>query len=268
MVALAVRDKTPSAMLATHAHPSRSERYQFVDTTAIVDRLRSRGWIPREERQARTNKSENAGFQRHVIRFINPSFGIRNKLPGAAETWPEILLLNSHDGTAACQIRCGLFEIVCENGLVVASDEFMSARILHKGASIEKVDVAIEAATTIFPAAYKLRGLMVEKQMSDEEMVDFARQASIFRVASDDDFRVNPASLLVAEFEEQESPTLWNVYNRVQRHLVTGGFSLIRKPNVERKQTTMARRARPITNLSRDVHINEQLWELALSYVA
>ena len=33
---------------------------------------------------------------------------------------PEVVFLNSHDGTSAYQLRMGIFRVVCTNGLIVS----------------------------------------------------------------------------------------------------------------------------------------------------
>jgi hypothetical protein len=37
---------------------------------------------------------------------------------------PEVVLVNSHDKSSAYQLHCGLFRLVCTNGLVVSDDTF------------------------------------------------------------------------------------------------------------------------------------------------
>ena len=51
---------------------------------------------------------------------------------------PEIILLNSHDGTSSYQMLPGLFRAVCQNGLV-CGDTFGEVRVPHKGNVVDKV---------------------------------------------------------------------------------------------------------------------------------
>jgi hypothetical protein len=51
---------------------------------------------------------------------------------------PEIILLNSHDGSSSYQMLPGLFRAVCQNGLV-CGETFGEVRVPHKGNVVEKV---------------------------------------------------------------------------------------------------------------------------------
>ncbi len=51
---------------------------------------------------------------------------------------PEIILLNSHDGSSSYQMLPGLFRGVCTNGLV-CGQSFGEVRVSHKGNVVEKV---------------------------------------------------------------------------------------------------------------------------------
>lgn len=44
---------------------------------------------------------------------------------------PEIILLNSHDGSSSYQMLLGLFRQVCANGLIYV-DVLGEVRVLHK----------------------------------------------------------------------------------------------------------------------------------------
>jgi hypothetical protein len=45
----------------------------------------------------------------------------------------EVVLVNSHDKSSAYQLRCGLFRLVCANGMVVSDGTFQRISIKHSG---------------------------------------------------------------------------------------------------------------------------------------
>ena len=49
------------------------------------------------------------------------------------------MLLNSHDKSSACQLHCGLFRLVCSNGIVVADATFQRISIKHFGFNPDSV---------------------------------------------------------------------------------------------------------------------------------
>ena len=56
---------------------------------------------------------------------------------------PEIVFLNSHDGTSAYQLRVGLYRVICTNGLIVSQGAFPMVRVHHRG---DVVDAVISGA--------------------------------------------------------------------------------------------------------------------------
>ncbi|MDV1381624.1 DUF932 domain-containing protein, partial [Klebsiella michiganensis] len=51
---------------------------------------------------------------------------------------PEIILLNSHDGSSSYQMIPGMFRFVCTNGLVCGTS-FGEIRVPHKGDIVGRV---------------------------------------------------------------------------------------------------------------------------------
>ncbi|MDO1698258.1 DUF932 domain-containing protein, partial [Escherichia coli] len=51
---------------------------------------------------------------------------------------PEIILLNSHDGSSSYQMLPGMFRFVCQNGLI-CGQTFGEVRVPHKGDVVNKV---------------------------------------------------------------------------------------------------------------------------------
>jgi Domain of unknown function (DUF932) len=94
-----------------------SDRYSFLPTSSILKGMRANGWVPVRVEQQRVRTEARRGFQKHLIRFARVEH---------LDTWakdqvrPEVVLLNSHDKSSAYQLHCGLFRLVCSNGMVVA----------------------------------------------------------------------------------------------------------------------------------------------------
>ena len=90
----ALRHDVP-AVFAPSAHERLSSSYTFVPTARIVDALGQAGFQPVEARQTRS-RSRSPVHARHMIR-------LRRRLEhvALADSVPELVLLNSHDGTSA-----------------------------------------------------------------------------------------------------------------------------------------------------------------------
>src|ERR1700693_6557884 len=92
-----------------------SERYRFLPTSSILDGMRENGWVPVRAQEQSIRTETRRGFQKHVVRFARVEH---------LQSWeknqvrPEVVLVNSHDKSSAYQLHCGLFRLVCTNGLV------------------------------------------------------------------------------------------------------------------------------------------------------
>jgi hypothetical protein len=94
-----------------------SERYSFLPTSSILNGMRENGWVPVRAQEQSIRTEARRGFQKHVVRFARGEH---------LQTWeknqvrPEVVLVNSHDKSSADQLHCGLFRLVCTNGMVVS----------------------------------------------------------------------------------------------------------------------------------------------------
>ena len=76
----------------------------------------------------RTRDETRHEFTKHMIRMRHQS--LRDlKLD---DTFPEIVLVNSHDGTSAYQVMGGLFRLACLNGMVVSESQCQTIKVPHK----------------------------------------------------------------------------------------------------------------------------------------
>jgi hypothetical protein len=72
---------------------------------------------------------------------------------------PEIILLNSHDGSSSYQMLPGLFRAVCQNGLI-CGESFGEVRVPHKGNVVEKVIEGAYEVLGIFDRVEEKRDAM------------------------------------------------------------------------------------------------------------
>jgi hypothetical protein len=67
---------------------------------------------------------------------------------------------------------------------------------------------------------------------------------------------LNVDEILKAVRPEDNGTDLWRVYNRVQEHIIKGGFQHI-------GQTNKAKATRPLTNIRMNMIVNKGIWQLA-----
>jgi hypothetical protein len=140
-----LRERAPAAF-ADSAHESRSCAYTFISTATVVDALQVAGFYPVEARQAL--RARSALHARHLIRFRR-----RFETVALRDAVPEILFLNSHDGTSAYQLRVGLYRAVCTNGLVVSQGRAAARRA-------SSADIGLPGETAYREAVSDLNGAL------------------------------------------------------------------------------------------------------------
>ena len=133
----------------------------------MVDALGSAGFYPVEARQALRAKS--ALHARHLIRFRR-----RFETVALRDAVPEILFLNSHDGTSAYQLRVGLYRAVCTNGLVVSQGTFPVFRVAHRGDVVADVVQAALQISERFEVLAAAVERMERTRLDQLERLDFA----------------------------------------------------------------------------------------------
>jgi hypothetical protein len=126
----------PSAFAAQPYH-AQSSRYSFIPTSDIIIGMRSAGFLPVMASQSRTRIADKKDFTKHMIRFRAEQSLNAQAIVG--DSVLEAVLINSHDGTSAYKLMCGVFRFVCANGMVVADSLLESINIRHTGNVIESV---------------------------------------------------------------------------------------------------------------------------------
>lgn len=249
-----LRQRAP-AMFAPAAHESTSRRYGFIPTERVVCGLMDAGFLPVAARQSRTRVG-SALHARHVIRLRR-----RFETIALRDCVPEIVLLNSHDGTSAYQLRAGLFRLVCLNGLMVAIGELTSLHVAHRGDVVEDVIGAALKLSEQFGVLAGYVGRMEAQVLSMEERHQFAMRALALRFEAAQLTGLPTDQVLVARRAEDAGFDLWRTYNVIQENLLRGGL-------LRRTASGRLTRTRGISAIREDLRLNTGLWELAAGYLA
>ncbi len=93
---------------------------------------------------------------------------------------PEIILLNSHDGSSSYQMLPGLFRSVCQNGLI-CGESFGEVRVPHKGNVVEKVIEGAYEVLGIFDRVEEKRDAMETLLLPPPSMQALAQAALTWR---------------------------------------------------------------------------------------
>jgi hypothetical protein len=224
-----------------------SDKYVQTPTSRVVEDLMNLGWVVTKVQEVKSRKYK--GFQKHLVVFRNPDIMIKGE--NGDDSFPQILLTNSHDGKAAFNFRVGIFRLVCSNGLVISDADFNNVSIRHTNYTFESLQTKINEIIAKLPGLVNKINVFKAKTLTEVEMNDFAAKASQLRTKK----TVNIMDVLSATRTEDQGNDLWVVFNRVQEKILGGSY------------TSGGRKARSVKNFQKDIQLNEQLFELAESYL-
>lgn len=236
-----------------------SEKYTHIPTSRVIEDMRSLGWDVVDAKQVKSRKSKTKGVGKHMVTFRNDDVVVDGD--DGDTVYPQILLTNSHDGKNAFQFQAGLFRMICENGLVISTQDFAKVKIRHMGYTFEELQTQIRAMVERLPLTVDSMNKMKQIELNEEQMVEFATRALDTRFDEKQMKRINidANQLLGVDRVEDKGNDVWVVFNRIQEKLLNGDF--------EYGQGNKMRKARKIKNFQQDARVNSELFDLALEYV-
>ena len=250
-----IKDKAKS-IFATGGGENTSERYSHIPTYQIVEDMKVLGWEVVDVKEVKARK--NVGFQKHLVVFRNNDIVIDGK--DGDTVFPQILLTNSSDGKNAFTFRAGLFRLVCENGLVVSTQDFANMRIRHYGYKFENLKATITNIVEKLPLTVASMNKFKQIQLNKKQIIKLAKEALNIRFG---EVEMNRITVDWNEFvkptrREDEGTDLWSVFNVVQEKVLEGDFNYV--------AGNRSRKARKIKNFNQDMELNSRLYELATTY--
>jgi len=198
---------------------------------------------------ARTWSRDHA---KHIIRLRHED--MTQESFGVGDSFPEMLLINAHNGLGGYTLQGGIFRMVCSNGMVISEQDFGKIHIRHIGFEAKQVQEASrELVMNSSKIAEKISSWQ-EIDLSPRSKKDFFADAAKIRFK-------NPSGDIVQEIskvrrEGDVGNDLWRTFNVAQENLIRGGF----------RNGTTNRMVRPISNIQKDVKYNSELWDLASKY--
>ena len=234
-----------------------SDRYSFLPTSSILNGMRENGWVPVRAEQQSVRTEARRGFQKHLIRFARAEHLAawdKNQIR------PEAVLLNSHDKSSAYQLHCGLFRLVCLNGMVVSDGTFARISIKHSGFN---PDLVIEASFDVLEAVPQIMDkvkLFQDRILTDAERLALATGAATYRWEDPNKAPVNPSMLLNPRRYGDGAKDLWTSLNIVQENIIRGGQ---RDYSRRRPDGSRMPKSRAIKGIDEDMKLNKALWQMA-----
>lgn len=237
--------KFPAIYLPKRDENKTSDKYIFVDTREIVEGFKELGLTVRKAQQQGRGPSA-----KHMVRMTMLD------QPRIGGSCPEVVIMNSHNGTTPLKILLGAFRLVCRNGLVVADKTEESVRIRHLGGSVlPAVKEAHERIVAKLPLLVEEIKLMEGNLVTPEMINQYAKQA--LELVELEVTEENIRKVNLARRHEDEAPNMYALMNRVQENLLRGGVLYEGR----------ARRTKEITQIDKNINLNKVLWKNAVEMI-
>jgi len=230
-------------------HHSRSAKYQLVPTKAVAQKFYDLGFKLDEYKSVRVRDASRVGYQKHFVRLSHPTMLTSRH----SDLKLQLLVTNSHDGSSAFTIALGIYRLVCSNGLVVGT-EFEKISIRHQGNVLEQIEPAIERMVAQVQKLDEMLDRMKGITLTPAQIQKFYGEAIKLRFEN----KTVSDVIITSRRTADDANDLFTVYNRAQEALIRGTQVL--------GNNNRFRQRRAITNISKDVKINEKLFDLASTY--
>jgi hypothetical protein len=262
----------PAAFMTEPSNPNVSERYVQANTATVIDDLAKLGWYPTDAKQCRPKKGSSGIRSFHMISFQNPNVKICKPVTDAdgntseiVDSYPRIILTNSHDGFNSFKFMVGLFRLICSNGLVLCSDQFANLSIRHMNYDFETLRVMVNDIVENVPHVVCTMNQMKNTFLNENDMKELATSVVKIRKELDENQQFDIDEDTIMDIlnpvrDEDTGNDLWTIFNVCQEKMIKGGFQASGKNNKMRKQ-------RSITSIKKDIDYNQQLWNLAMNYL-
>ena len=261
-----LREICPLAFASEPTNPYVSKKYLFVNTETVIDDLGKLGWKPVQAAQ-RKSRGNGTIFSKHMVSFQNPDIKITGK--DGDDSFPRIIMTNSHDGMQAFKFSVGIFRLVCSNGLVVADEQFNEFKIKHKGYTFDELRGVVNQAVADLPNKVEVLNQMKQRILTQDEKDKLALDAMLIRAG------IKPGSKEAKKFnyddetiedildpkrDEDKGNDLWRVFNVVQEKITQGDFHAA-------LTGAKVRKVRKIKSFEKDLKVNKELFKLATALV-
>jgi hypothetical protein len=238
--------KYAPSLFATHAHPKMSEKYAFTNTYDIILHIHNRGF------RVVSVQGGLGAYKKVMVRMRSTHYDIR-----ANESAPEIVVIDSHDGSSSLKMCLGFIRFVCMNGMI-AGDMFYNKTFLHRTPDLmarvmlELRDIdapmneliqritAMRRYQTTFGDRIVLADRIVRERWGEERDAGFIAEMR--------------SRMLKPRRSEDHGEDLYTVMNVLQENCLRGGMTYMSNNN-------RLASVKPISDVRRNMNINQSLWD-------
>ena len=235
-----------------------SDKYVHIPTENVIRDMESLGWYVADAKQVKTRAEAKQGFQKHLVVFRNPDMKIERD---GDTVFPQILVTNAHNGSSSFKFQTGIYRMICENGLIVATEEFDSISIRHMGYDYDTLKETIQTIVSKLDLTVESMNKMVNTKLQEDKILELAEKMINARLEGTNN-TIDIAAIDEVNASQRKEDTggdLWSSFNRIQENIIEGNFKY-------KTKNGKLRFARPVKNFQQDVELNKKMFNIALEY--
>lgn len=249
-----------------------SDKLEFFSTEKTIEAMGKMGWRVVEAMTPNSKDEDRRKLGKHIMYFRKQSFMSDLQVGGL---FPEIIITNAHDGTAAFKFHMGLYRLVCKNGLVIRDRQLDERKFRHIHIDFDFVRSMVRETTDRMEQKLQLVSKWQKIRLDEKEQLQYATRALAARFTDPKDGYINrydrtinleklqtdfrPVELLQVVRDEDQGDDLFKVYNRVQENLTKGNFKSYR---TEKREPHL----REVYEMRRNLLMNKELWEITENF--
>lgn len=224
------------------------DSYAPISTYSVLKGLFDLGFGVTHAMQSKCRIAEKKGYGRHMIRLR------RRDEQQVNGNFPELVLVNAHDGSSSYQLRAGVYRLVCSNGMVVGNDIFCK-KVRHQGDVISRVAEAGGEIIEVFPTVIEKAEDWSKIKLLPQQQAAFAEVAKGLRWDTTDT-EVLTSDLMRPRRRDDLNTDLWTTFNILQENIIKGGVI------TRNKETRVRRRSSEVKSVYENSRLNTALWSL------
>jgi hypothetical protein len=181
-------------------------------------------------------------------------------MPKVGDEFPEIVLINSHDGGCSYRMLLGMFRLVCTNGMVSGNIED-EIRFVHRKVNLDRINDGVMQMVGRAARLGDVVSRMKSRELTLPEQASFVEEAVKLRYNAPEagsdysdqrEWQHRLHSMNQLRRYEDRGSDLWRIFNRIQENLTQG------------RRGSGVRR---ITSPTTDLNVNRELWNLAEQFL-
>lgn len=243
-----------------------SEKYGFVSTRNILDKMEQHGWIVESVQKNKARK--NIGYERHCVWLRNPSLENMDGLSEDNKSKLRLCLVNSHDMTSAVKIYFGILRIACENQLV-AGNLFRYFSAPHTKSIISKLDIGLSYMTEGIPELLNTIKTLQDTKLDQDVIQSFSKEIIDYRFRNVNNIlSINYDIINRPMRKEDKEQDAFTVLNRIQEYVIRGGIDFTYEKEVDGIRIIKNGTTRKLNSISSQIEMNQVLTNGILKLVA